>query len=124
MLVFYYRFNPLDRGNLYQMRRRKFYNYCTCSWFQSPRSGKFASDLFTAVTLTKRDKCFNPLDWENLYQMRSINGLTFFVRVKKFQSPRSGKFVSDTTRSVCLRLSFMKLFQSPRSGKFASNTNI
>ena len=27
--------------------------------------------------------------------MRSINGLTFFVRVKKFQSPRSGKFVSN-----------------------------
>ena len=35
--------------------------------FQSPRSGKFVLDLFTAVTLTKRDKCFNPLNRGNLY---------------------------------------------------------
>ena len=92
-------FNPLDRGNLYLIIDENTYEHSTQIAFQSPRSGKFASDLFTAVTLTKRDKCFNPLDWENLYQMRSINGLTFFVRVKKFQSPRSGKFVSDTLPS-------------------------
>ena len=74
--------------------------------FQSPRSGKFVSD--TMVTALRNGRagchCFNPLDRGNLYQMRSINGLTFFVRVKKFQSPRSGKFVSDVPKR-CLQQS-------------------
>ena len=66
------RFNPLDRGNLYQIALMSFFATLPERAFQSPRSGKFVSDLFTAVTLTKRDKCFNPLDRGNLYQIRDV----------------------------------------------------
>ena len=65
------RFNPLDRGNLYQISK---------------------------TALEKFNKCalrFNPLDRGNLYQMAlDPNSIVRFFLVK-FQSPRSGKFVSD-----------------------------
>ena len=42
------RFNPLDRGNLYQMLRSNQLSMkvALLSLFQSPRSGKFVSDIF------------------------------------------------------------------------------
>ena len=68
MSMEYYRFNPLDRGNLYQID-----DTSAISWldtlFQSPRSGKFVSD--------------------------KINDVSISDMPKAFQSPRSGKFVSD-----------------------------
>ncbi len=37
-------FNPLDRGNLYQIQNEKVIIYRKSPEFQSPRSGKFVSD--------------------------------------------------------------------------------
>ena len=39
------RFNPLDRGNLYLIALREAYRKCLARLFQSPRSGKFVSDV-------------------------------------------------------------------------------
>ena len=90
--------------------------------FQSPRSGKFVSDLFTAVTLTKRDKCFNPLDRGNLYQIRSTLFGVLRNEFGLFQSPRSGKFVSDRLLEALFDApEGTAEFQSPRSGKFVSD---
>ena len=61
-------FNPLDRGNLYQIAPAQQAAYAAPQAFQSPRSGKFVSD-----------------------PKESIEG----NHVVLFQSPRSGKFVSD-----------------------------
>ena len=41
---------------------------------------------------------------------------------KEFQSPRSGKFVSDSTLWTSAMGTIM-MFQSPRSGKFVSDDN-
>ena len=41
--------------------------------------------------------------------------------VKEFQSPRSGKFVSDFTDEISVGKKIVEAFQSPRSGKFVSN---
>ena len=38
-----------------------------------------------------------------------------------FQSPRSGKFVSDETLEAIAQKEVKELFQSPRSGKFVSD---
>ncbi len=90
--------------------------------FQSPRSGKFVSDLFTAVTLTKRDKCFNPLDRGKLYQIRSTLFGVLRNEFGLFQSPRSGKFVSDRLLEALFDApEGTAEFQSPRSGKFVSD---
>ena len=63
--------------------------------FQSPRSGKFVSNFVgSGKKLTRAKLSFNPLDRGNLYQISSEKG----CHVKAdgwFQSPRSGKFVSD-----------------------------
>ena len=68
------------------------------SVFQSPRSGKFISNLQVKETFFQRflsgNLCFNPLDRGNLY-------LIAFFEVQpecpamRFQSPRSGKFASN-----------------------------
>ena len=65
--------------------------------FQSPRAGKFES---------------------NLNQMK---GVTMAI-IKKFQSPRSGKFESNDNYQSA-KENFKEWFQSPRSGKFESNHN-
>ena len=91
------RFNPLDRGNLYQIHSRNFsqmqfwvfcfnpldrgnlYQICW-EWneiseneaqFQSPRSGKFVSDTCynQIIVFYLQEICFNPLDRGNLYQI-------------------------------------------------------
>ena len=63
--------------------------------FQSPRSGKFVSDLehYNAQNHLASAEGFNPLDRGNLYQilMVQLRKLAY----SEFQSPRSGKFVSD-----------------------------
>ena len=42
--------------------------------------------------------------------------------ITAFQSPRSGKFVSDTLEAIAQKeVKEFKLFQSPRSGKFVSD---
>ena len=40
----------------------------------------------------------------------------------KFQSPRSGKFVSNLRERIRQHLKVLHSFQSPRSGKFVSNS--
>ena len=63
--------------------------------FQSPRSGKFESNLV------------------------SING--FHTVIDVFQSPRSGKFESNAMKARHAA-GVAEMFQSPRSGKFESNS--
>ena len=63
--------------------------------FQSPRSGKFVSD----VASLKED----------------------LTAALLFQSPRSGKFVSDETGQEPAVIVSSMSFQSPRSGKFVSD---
>ena len=41
--------------------------------------------------------------------------------MKTFQSPRSGKFVSDTLNKPLYKFASPEMFQSPRSGKFVSD---
>ena len=111
-------FNPLDRGNWYQINPLvEQYLHFFNQGVQSPRSGKFVSN--------------------------KIMELGIDIGFSQFQSPRSGEFVSDTSRNctkcakrcvsipqigeICIRLKlhFQKkynfLFQSPRSGKFVSD---
>ena len=64
--------------------------------------------------------CFNPLDRGNLYQIAILAVLAFAAFA--FQSPRSGKFVSDTNNNGAQVEEVMFIeFQSPRSGKFVSD---
>ena len=65
------RFNPLDRGNLYQIYRLILLKTMEVVMFQSPRSGKFVSDRNgRAGCLLWMVLGFNPLDRGNLYQIR------------------------------------------------------
>ena len=66
--------------------------------------------------------CFNPLDRGNLYQIYNseANPKAYFG---EFQSPRSGKFVSDEYQMAVAILEMNGEFQSPRSGKFVSDTS-
>ena len=52
----------------------------------------------------------------------AYNRKTNTILHKKFQSPRSGKFVSDQQRLEFLMWKGNEVFQSPRSGKFVSNS--
>ena len=90
------------------------------TWFQSPRSGKFVSNpAKIQARLAFEDKvCFNPLDRGNLYLIGDIiliqnlnlscfnpldRGNLYLIEFYErdrfhpelFQSPRSGKFVSN-----------------------------
>ena len=65
--------------------------------FQSPRSGKFESNLAAVALYAKEQKfSFNPLDRGNLNQI--LNGVRISVKftLTEFQSPRSGKFESNS----------------------------
>ena len=63
--------------------------------FQSPRSGKFVSDVMV------------------VHQFLDLSLM--------FQSPRSGKFVSDLMPTSNSLPVYGMRFQSPRSGKFVSD---
>ena len=86
-------FNPLDRGNLYQIPKEPTYRILS-EVFQSPRSGKFVSDLEKCVIFVALLQSFNPLDQGNLYQIMEMLGSNE-NSTQPFQSPRSGKFVSN-----------------------------
>ena len=62
-------FNPLDRGNLYQILGLWGKTYESKDLFQSPRSGKFVSDLTRKTFFVINSYGFNPLDRGNLYQI-------------------------------------------------------
>ncbi len=64
--------------------------------FQSPRSGKFVSDTYAIAIIALATVIigFNPLDRGNLYLIGMTNNY-MTVLALAFQSPRSGKFVSD-----------------------------
>ena len=93
-------FNPLDRGNLYQIRLSSISvdDARELLKFQSPRSGKFVSNVAQKYTFLNLVLfCFNPLDRGNLYQIRlSSISVDDARELLKFQSPRSGKFVSNS----------------------------
>ena len=92
------RFNPLDRGNLYQNARAIIWDsgviFDETKGFQSPRSGDVTVTIAHVTAITARG--FNPLDRGNLYL---INIGRYVLGCEKsasmFQSPRSGKFVSN-----------------------------
>ena len=89
--------------------------------FQSPRSWKFVSDM-SGLGLIIKIMClisFNPLDRGNLYLIQPECPIMSFEEAE-FQSPRSGKFVSDSPEKEC-HVKADGWFQSPRSGKFVSN---
>ena len=86
--------------------------------FQSPKSGKFVSDYVIDHGITKITTCFNPLDRGNLYQIQGFEPVISKVKDSlKFQSPRSGKFVSNDF-DWDMECKGVYQFQSPRSGKF------
>ena len=91
--------------------------------FQSPRSGEFVSNKEISLIDAAKLKGFNPLDRGNIYiGSFYITRDAAFGQIE-FQSPRSGKFVSDMstlTEDIVKRI--VAKFQSPRSGKFVSNT--
>ena len=89
------RFNPLDRGNLYQILITSIGNLWVALAFQSPRSGKFVSDNYLNNLDYRLKRRFNPLDRGNLYQMGKTYESKDIRLSTVFQSPRSGKFVSD-----------------------------
>ena len=91
------RFNPLNRGNLNQIVSNNTQETLVANLFQSPRSGKFESNL----SLIKRCASYKYLP---------------------FQSPRSGKFESNHAVKKAEDLREIGTFQSPRSGKFESNS--
>ena len=64
--------------------------------FQSPRSGKFVSN-FMAMSAVKKVflSSFNPLDRGNLYLITNEIYRNPTPKGGVFQSPRSGKFVSN-----------------------------
>ena len=64
-------FNPLDRGNLYQIYicNRLLNLNGLEEVFQSPRSGKFVSDVVVSYDGKGSVYSFNPLDRGNLYQI-------------------------------------------------------
>ena len=88
--------------------------------FQSPRSGKFVSDTRACLFFRGGLSSFNPLDRGNLYQINVSNAAKVDSEQTRFQSPRSGKFVSDEAEKA-LKDAGIKTFQSPRSGKFVSD---
>ena len=90
--------------------------------FQSPRSGKFVSDLSyrnSAVVQDIKQEFQSPRSG-NLYQI-NMDGKVFDASMTKFQSPRSGEFVSNPIGRKCRKTRIYSAFQSHRSGKFVSN---
>ena len=55
-----------------------------------------------------------------MYQINVSNAAKVDSEQTRFQSPRSGKFVSDEAEKA-LKDAGIKTFQSPRSGKFVSD---
>ena len=91
--------------------------------FQSPRSGKFVSDIKELCMMIDPDKLFqSPRSGKFVSDLSPEKYLESEISREGFQSPRSGKFVSDTHATT--KLSFFiyrRLFQSPRSGRFVSD---
>ena len=96
-LVSILRFNPLDRGNLYLITSRLMRDGEKAYCFNPLDRGNLYLIQWTDNNGQNRSKhCFNPLDRGNLYLI-----IEFFTRVwdeSLFQSPRSGKFVSNKTK--------------------------
>ena len=91
-----FRFNPLDRGNLYQIflgaDLESIAHQLSC--FNPLDRGNLYQMESCFLQASGGYSCFNPLDRGNLYQIIEAIG-TKEVKEFKFQSPRSGKFVSD-----------------------------
>ena len=79
MKILHNRFNPLDRGNLYLIIR------VSIDYFNPSNSR------------------FNPLDRGNLYLIIDENTYEHSTQIA-FQSPRSGKFVSNNRKKAILAM--------------------
>ena len=89
-------FNPLDRGNLYQIVFISAIIDKVATGFNPLDRGNLYQ-IFKAVKFLGEDAsiaCFNPLDRGNLYLIWALN-FSVQINPRLFQSPRSGKFVSD-----------------------------
>ena len=88
-------FNPLDRGNLYQIYIRKDQTFCIEAICFNPldRGNLYQMKNIGLIGMSQWSGCFNPLDRGNLYQIVKVSNE--FLDNLRFQSPRSGKFVSD-----------------------------
>ena len=90
-------FNPLDQGNLYQISNfmREIDSIQSC--FNPLDRGNLYQMQVLPALFRKRNQCFNPLDRGNLYQIKESLATGKSSHIVRFQSPRSGKFVSDDT---------------------------
>ena len=83
---------------IYELILENYARY-TCL-LQSPRLGKFVSNTNQQLCLKIKIKHgFNPLDRGNWYQINPLVEQYLHFFNQGFQSPRSGKFVSDTSRN-------------------------
>ena len=142
-------FNPLDRGNLYQIRSslfgvlrnefglfqsprsgefvsnaimKKIISFTLRIAFQSPRSGKFVSNANEKRRFCDMWASFNPLDRGIYIELPKCNTQTVKSRFGSFNPLDRGNLYQIT--KPVPRLEFIKVsegFQSPRSGKFVSN---
>ena len=112
-------FNPLDRGNLNQIAEMNKYLCYLTEKFQSPRSGKFESNCVSSVLLLIiHSKCFNPLDRGNLNQIIYSKQIEIFIsRFNPLDRGNLNQISSGLTSNQVI-----DMFQSPRSGKFESNS--
>ena len=106
---------------IYELILENYARY-TCL-LQSPRLGKFVSNTNQQLCLKIKIKHgFNPLDRGNWYQINPLVEQYLHFFNQGFQSPRSGKFVSNKIMELGIDIGFSQ-FQSPRSGKFVSDTS-
>ena len=115
------RFNPLNRGNLYQIEDWDWAIQSVLGQVSIPQIGEICIRCYKFSIATHKEGVMfqSPGSGKIVSDQQDrayYNGFN-----KKFQSPRSGKFVSD----ISFLFSFDKeiaLFQSPRSGKFVSDS--
>lgn len=93
---------------IYELILENYARY-TCL-LQSPRLGKFVSNTNQQLCLKIKIKHgFNPLDRGNWYQINPLVEQYLHFFNQGFQSPRSGKFVSDSPKNACkLTMSFKR----------------
>ena len=90
-------FNPLDRGNLYLI----LFFLKECNAMKKSFNPLDRGNLYL-IKITNIDPIpyallfgFNPLDRGNLYLIQLTSGRMTIITSEPFQSPRSGKFVSN-----------------------------
>ena len=88
--------------------------------FQSPRSGKFESNVRNAYITSKDFLMKFQSPKSEKFESNDIMDASI-LNNQMFQSPRSGKFESNKAWELLEDYVSNETFQSPRSGKFESN---